>query len=88
MTEPFESEWVTTSQAAERTGYSTAYIRRLALLEHVRARKMGRDWFVHLGDALKHKRAMDALGERKHNPWRADLTAQGRGRRRDEWQSE
>jgi excisionase family DNA binding protein len=84
MTEPFGDEWVTTDVAAERTGYVRAYIRGLARRGTVRAHKVGRDWLVHLDDVLIHKRAMEALGEQRHNPWRADLVRQGRGRRHHE----
>jgi hypothetical protein len=73
--------WITTNRGAELTGYSAPYIRRLARTGQVLGRKVGRDWLVQQESLLAYKRAMDALGPAKHNPWREDLNARGRGRR-------
>ena len=75
-------EWVTTGQAVEQglTGYTRSYLRRLAKRGTVKARKVGRDWLIESESLLAYKRKMDTLGQRKHSPWRDDLTVQGRGR--------
>jgi len=75
-----EPGWVTTNEAAEATGYTPAYFRQLARRGVIPAERVGRDWLVSLDAALAYKAKMDALGDRKHNPWREDLAEEGRGR--------
>jgi hypothetical protein len=74
--------WISTSEGAVLTDYSEAYIRWLANQGRVEARKIGRDWLVNRESLLAHKAQMDMLGEQRHNPWRDELTAQERGRRK------
>jgi excisionase family DNA binding protein len=71
-------DWITTSEGAELTGYSTAYVRILAGAKRIRTRRVGRDWLVSREDLLAHKARMDSLGDQKHNPWRDDLGDGGR----------
>lgn len=74
---------VSTQEAAQKTGYSPEYIRRLVRRGTLPGTRIGRDWFVNLAAALEYRRAMDALGTDKHNPWREDredLAQKGRGR--------
>jgi hypothetical protein len=80
MAEPIEG-WLTTEQAETLTGYVQAYLRWLANQGRVEARKMGRDWLINQKSLTTYKAQMDALGDQRHNPWREDLTDQGRGRR-------
>lgn len=75
-------EWLTTEQAAELTGYSQSYMRKLALGDKVTALKAGRDWLLNRAALLEFTRKMEALGSAKHDPWRPDLEAGGRGRDR------
>jgi len=78
-----DAGWVSTQEAAEKTGYSSAYLRQLARRGTLPGARVGRDWFVNLAAALEYRRAMDALGSDKHNPWRddrEDLAQKGRGR--------
>jgi excisionase family DNA binding protein len=75
--------WITTQAAQELTGYSRAYLRRLAGQQRVPAQKVGRDWLLHRDSLLAHKVRMQALGDQRHNPWRAELTAEERGRTGD-----
>ena len=82
MTEQI-GEWITTNQAQALTGYSQAYMRQLARSGGVEARKVGRDWLIHRESLLAYKRAMDALGPEKHNPWRDDLADKGLGRNKE-----
>ena len=77
---PINPGWVTTTEAAEATGYTPAYFRQLARRGAIPAERIGRDWLIDLEAALAHKAKMDALGDGRHNPWRDDLAQAGRGR--------
>jgi len=77
-------EWITTNEAADLTGYASAYLRQLILLGRLPARKRGRDWFLCKADVIAYHEEMQRLGADKHNPWRDDLEGQGRGRRRSD----
>jgi excisionase family DNA binding protein len=70
--------WVTTRQAADLSGYTVVYIRRLIKRGRVEAIKTGRDWLINHSSLLAHKARMDVLGPQKHNPWREDLQTGGR----------
>ena len=76
--------WITTNEAAELTGYASAYLRQLIILGRLPAKKRGRDWFIDREIVLAYAQEMKALGPAKHNPWREDLEEQGRGRRQEE----
>jgi hypothetical protein len=80
MIGPLADGWITTEEAEALTGYSVAYLRRLASQERVEARKVGRDWVFYRQSLLVYQKRMNALGPEKHNPWRDDLVSQGRGR--------
>jgi len=71
--------WITTIEAANLTGYTIVYIRRLARIRRVEAVKTGRDWLILRSSLLAYKARMDVLGPQKHNPWREDLQTGGRG---------
>jgi len=70
--------WITTIEAANLTGYTIVYIRRLARIRRVEAVKTGRDWLILRSSLLAYKARMDVLGPQKHNPWREDLQTGGR----------
>lgn len=78
MTEPIVDGWVDTKEAGALTGYTVDYVRVLARRGLVVAQKVGRDWLVDLRSLMAHKRAMDVMGNAKHNPWRDDLADRGR----------
>jgi len=80
MTEPIIKGWTNTTEAAAVTGFSPVYVRILARNGRIEAQKVGRDWLVSLSSLLAYKRQMETLGNDKHNPWRDDLVASGRGR--------
>jgi len=84
MVDPLAAGWLTTDEAETLTGYSIAYLRRLATQGRIAARKIGRDWVIYQESLLAYKERMDALGVDKHNPWREDLAVQGRGRQHDD----
>jgi excisionase family DNA binding protein len=65
-------------EAANLTGYTIVYIRRLARIRRVEAVKTGRDWLILRSSLLAYKARMDVLGPQKHNPWREDLQTGGR----------
>jgi excisionase family DNA binding protein len=83
MPEPIAEGWITTDAAEALTGYSAAYLRRLASQGRITAQKVGRDWLLHRENLLAYHEQMEALGNQRHNPWRPDLTAQGLGRQSD-----
>lgn len=64
--------WLSTKEAAELTGYSEAYIRRLARRARLEARKVATDWLINRKSLLAYKQSMDRLGPQKHNPHRKD----------------
>jgi hypothetical protein len=80
MTEPIVEGWLSTGEAEKLTGYKRPYLRMLARLGRVRARKIVRDWLIERESLLAHKQEMDALGDQRFNPWREDLAEQKRGR--------
>ena len=82
MAEPVVEGWISIGEAETVTGYARAYLRRLATQGRVRACKIGRDWLIRRESLLAYKERMDALGTDRHNPWRDDLVAQGRGRQK------
>ena len=46
------SDWVTTKEAAELSGYHVQHIRRLIRSGKIEAKKWGRDWIVNRGSLL------------------------------------
>jgi excisionase family DNA binding protein len=75
--------WMSVREAAQLSGYTGGYIRRLAMQGRVQGHKVGRAWRVEAGSVLRFKARMEALGNSRHNPWaqqRADLERRGMGR--------
>jgi len=64
------TEWITTKEAAELTGYSVDYLRRIMRKGRVEARKWVNTWMINKASLLAYKREMDCLGRSKHDPWR------------------
>lgn len=64
--------WISTAEAADLTGYTAVYIRRLAKGKRIEAVKTGRDWLINRASLLAYKARMDRLGPQKHNPWREE----------------
>jgi excisionase family DNA binding protein len=72
MPDDFNStEWITTAEAAELTGYASAYFRQLIKRERLQAKKRGRDWFLKRAEVLAYAKEMERLGSKKYDPWRA-----------------
>lgn len=63
-------EWITTKEAADLTGYATAYFRQLIKRSRLQAKKRGRDWFLKKAEVLAYAEKMQQLGPQKYNPWR------------------
>lgn len=65
-------EYVSVEEAAEITGYSEQYIRRLLRKGRIKAAKKGYMWWVDLDSLKAYKQQMDALGSEKFSPYRED----------------
>ncbi len=75
MPEQAHTKWLTTDQAAELTGYSVAYLRRLVRKGRVRARKVQREWLVDETNLVAYKGKMESLGRSKYTPHRNKVPA-------------
>jgi excisionase family DNA binding protein len=64
------NRWITTSEAAELTGYTAAYFRQLISRGRLQGKKRGRDWFLDKIEVLAFAEEMKKLGPAKHDPWR------------------
>ncbi len=58
-------EWITTTEAAELSGYHVDHVRRLILAGKVKAQKFGRDWQVDRASLLAYIRKAEKLGEKR-----------------------
>jgi len=65
------TEWITTQEAAELTGYHVKYMRRLVKEGKIAGAKRGRDWWIDKQSVLAYMREMELLGTQKHDPTRA-----------------
>jgi excisionase family DNA binding protein len=63
-------EYVSVEEAAEVTGYASAYIRRLLRQNKIKAEKKGTMWWIDLESLKAYKQKMDALGNDKYFQWR------------------
>jgi excisionase family DNA binding protein len=66
------TEWITTKEAAELTGYHVKYVRRLVKEGKIAGAKRGRDWWVDRASVEAYVDEMKRLGPAKHNPWRRE----------------
>lgn len=64
------NRWITTSEAAELTGYGMARFRQLASQGKVEGQKSGRDWFLEKSSVLEGAEQMRHVGSAKQDPWR------------------
>ena len=72
------SEWITTAEAAELTGYDLTHVRYLIRKGQVEGKKFGRDWMVNRDSALAYVEKMRRLGPAKHDPWRTGARERSR----------
>lgn len=63
-------EYVSVEEAAELSGYATAYIRQLLRQGKIKAEKKGTMWWIALESLQEYKKEMDALGNDKYFQWR------------------
>lgn len=64
----FPIEWITTSEAAELSGYTSANIRHALVSGALPGKKKGRDWFIRKNDVLEYIKIMRELGTKKFTP--------------------
>ena len=64
------TEWITTAEAAELTGYHAVHVRRLVKGGQIKGKKFGRDWLIDKSSVLAYAEEMNKLGPAKHDPWR------------------
>ena len=70
MDEPNPTHWITTTEAAELTGYTPANFRQAIKRKRLTGKKRGRDWWLLKADVLTYAQEMKRLGSAKHNPMR------------------
>ena len=71
MSDSFDpTEWITTKEAAELTGYSPIHFRQLAQRGKIEGLKKGRDWLLRKKAVITYVEEMKRLGKAKHDPWR------------------
>ena len=58
-------DWITTSEAAELSGYHPVTLRKLLLSGKVKGQKWGREWQVSKVSLLAYVRRVEKLGERR-----------------------
>ncbi|MFQ6101769.1 MAG: helix-turn-helix domain-containing protein [Anaerolineae bacterium] len=64
------TEWITTKEAAELTGYNVRYLRQLVNEGKIRAVKRAGAFFIDKRSAMAYADEMKRLGSAKHDPWR------------------
>ena len=61
-------EWITSSEAAEASGYDVQWIRQLARAGKIGAERKGRDWWIDRDKLMQYVNAMNELGNRRFDP--------------------
>lgn len=59
-------DWITTSEAAQVSGYHPEYIRKLARQGRIGAEKKGRDWWIDRDRLREYVDLASQLGAQKH----------------------
>ncbi len=59
------SDWITTKEAAEISGYHVDYIRKMINRKAIKARKFGRDWQVSRPNLLAYVRKAEKKGAKR-----------------------
>ena len=67
---PDVTKWITTTEAAELTGYSSVTLRWLVREGRINGHKRGRDWLLDKEGVLAYVEEMKRLGTAKHDPTR------------------
>jgi excisionase family DNA binding protein len=80
MTNDFNpTEWITTAEAAELTGYTSSYLRKAISRGRLQGLKRGGAWFMRKEQVLNYLEEMKQLGTAKHDPWRTGARTKGNG---------
>jgi excisionase family DNA binding protein len=80
MTKDFNpTEWLTTQEAAELTGYDVKYLRQLVSEGKIKGIKRSRSVFIEQDSVMAYAEAMKALGPAKHDPWRTGARRKSKG---------
>ena len=58
-------EWITTKEAAELSGYTADYVRKLAIAGKVKGQRWGRDWQIERRSILNYIKTAEEFGERR-----------------------
>lgn len=70
-----QEEWLTTSDAAEKSGYHPEYVRELIRNGKIEGRKFGIVWQVNRQSLLAYLESMEQKGERRGpKPGRIDAS--------------
>jgi len=64
------SEWITTSEAADLSGYHPERIRELVRDKKIAAVKKGNAWWIDRASLVAYARAAKTKGDRRHGPKR------------------
>jgi excisionase family DNA binding protein len=71
MAENFDpTEWITTAEAADLTGYTARNIIKAIDKSQLCGVKRGGAWFLVKEEVQAYAEEMQKLGPRKHDPWR------------------
>jgi hypothetical protein len=68
------ADWVSLSEATEKSVYSHEHIALLVRSGKVAGRKSGKIWLVDLDSLKEYQAKMQDLGDKKYSPVRNDLT--------------
>jgi excisionase family DNA binding protein len=60
-----KDDWITTTEAAEISGYHVEYIRKILQTRKVKGQKWGREWQVSRSSLLAHIRKAEKLGAKR-----------------------
>ena len=60
-----KDDWISTTEAAEISGYHINHVRRLIKSGEVKGQKWGRDWMVSRSSLLAHIRKAGKLGAKR-----------------------
>jgi excisionase family DNA binding protein len=59
------SDWITTTEAAQISGYHPKHVRRLILTGRIKGQKFGQTWQVSRTSLLAHIRTAEKLGAKR-----------------------
>ena len=62
------TEWITTGEAAELSGYDIEYIRQMIRSGTIKASKRGRDWWIDRKAFISYPQGLSAPGDKRRGP--------------------